>query len=285
MRGAIRCRGHAMDDFARYLLAKRSVDDRALNRGVWDRLEKELKSSATASLRIIDAGAGIGTGAERIAEWRLVHPLSKIRYTGLEPRNELLAGGVLRLQSLPFPAELVGTTLEAFAARGENRGRFDLVMAHALLDLLDLAPALEALVGLAQPGGLLYLPITFDGETLFEPASSLDDEVLTAYHDTMEGRGRTGRRIFHQLRTFAVEVLEMGSSDWIVHPNHPNRGGYPADEAFFLEFILATIEGAVRERVEESILGRWLSERWRQLESAHLVYCAHQVDVLARRDS
>jgi SAM-dependent methyltransferase len=274
-----------MGDFARYLLAKRSVDERALNRKVWGRLETELKSSATGTLRIIDAGAGIGTGAERIAEWRLAEPLSKIRYTGLEPRKELLEEGTPRLRTLPFPAELVGTTLEAFASRVENRGRFDLVVAHALLDLLDLAPALEALVGLARPGGLLYLPITFDGETIFEPASSLDDDVLTAYHDTMEGRGRTGRRIFHQLRTFAVEVLEMGSSDWMVHPNHPKRGGYPGDEAFFLEFLLATIEGAVRERVEGSILEKWVSERRRQLESADLVYGAHQLDVLARRES
>ncbi len=61
-----------MNDFARYLAAKRSVDDRALNGRVWRRLENELKSTATESLRILDAGAGIGTGAERIAEWRLV---------------------------------------------------------------------------------------------------------------------------------------------------------------------------------------------------------------------
>ncbi len=275
-----------MDDFARYLLAKRRVDDRALNRRVWNRLETELKSKA--SLRILDAGAGIGTGAERIAEWRLAEPLSKIRYTGLEPRKELREEAAPRLSSLPFPAELVGTALEAFAARDENRGQFDLVVAHALLDLLDLAPALEALSELARPDGLLYLPITFDGETIFEPASPLDGDILTAYHDTMKGRGRTGRRIFHQLRSLAVEVLEMGSSDWMVHPNHPdhpNGGGYAGDDGFFLEFLLATIEGAVRDRVEESILEKWVSERRRQLESADLVYEAHQVDVLARRKS
>ncbi len=77
-----------------------------------------------------------------------------------------------------------------------------------------------------------------------------------------------------------VEVLEMGSSDWIVHPA---GDGYPRDEAFFLEFILTTIEDAVRGRVEEPALRTWVSERRRQLLSAELVYCAHQVDVLARR--
>jgi hypothetical protein len=177
-------------------------------------------------------GAGLGTGAERIAEWRLVEPLSTVRYTGVEPRKELFEEARLRLRSLPFPTELAAATLEEFAARDENRGRFDLVVAHALLDILELSPSLEALVGLARPGGLLYLPITFDGETLFEPRSLQDDAVLSAYHHTMDDKGssRTGRRLFHALRSIPAEVLEIGSSDWIVHPT---RDGYPDDEAFF----------------------------------------------------
>jgi len=277
----------AMKEFARYLLAKRSVDDRALNLRVWGRLQRELRKSPADSLRIVDVGAGIGTGAERIAEWRLVEPLSAVRYTAVEPRKELLEEAQLRLRSLPFPSELAAETLEEFAARDENRGRFDLVVAHALLDILELSPSLEALAGLIRPGGLLYLPITFDGETIFEPASSLDDTVLSAYHDTMEQRGssrtgRTGRRLFHALRSTPAEILEIGSSDWIVHPSGDE---YPEDEAFFLEFILKTIEVAVRDRVDRASLETWLSERRRELESADLVYCAHQVDVLARRAS
>jgi len=274
----------AMQDFARYLLAKRSVDDRALNRRVWGRLERELRQSNAEPLRIVDVGAGLGTGAERIAEWRLVESLSSVRYTGVEPRKELLGEARLRLRSLPFPAEIASSTLEEYAAGDENRGRFDLVVAHALLDILELSPSLEALSALARPGGLLYLPITFDGETFFMPSSSQDDAVLSAYHHTMEDRGssRTGRRLFHALRSITAEVLEIGSSDWIVHPIDD---GYPDDEAFFLEFILNTIEGATRDRVDREILETWLAERRRQLESADMVYCAHQVDVLARRTS
>ncbi len=156
------------------------------------------------------------------------------------------------------------------------------MVAHALLDILELAPAIQALWALARPGGLLYFPITFDGETLFEPEAAQDEEVLAAYHDSMgeSGSSRSGRKLFHQLRRHPVEVLEMGSSDWIVHPA---GDGYPRDEAFFLEFILTTIEYAVRGRVEEPTLRTWISERRRQLLSAELVYCAHQVDVLARR--
>jgi hypothetical protein len=148
--------------------------------------------------------------------------------------------------------------------------------------VVELAPALEALVGLARPGGLLYFPITFDGATLFEPEARQDEEILSAYHDTMQEKGssRTGRKLFHQVRALGAEVIEMGSSDWIVHPG---LEGYPGDEAFFLEFILATIESAVRDRVENATLAGWVSERRRQVESAELLYGAHQLDILARK--
>jgi hypothetical protein len=169
-----------------------------------------------------------------------------------------------------------------FARRRENAGRFDLVVAHALLDILELDSALEALVGLARPGGFLYFPITFDGETIFEPRAPGDEAVLSAYHETMEDRGssRTGRRIFHALRSHPVEVLEIGSSDWVVHPA---GGEYSGDEEFFLRFLLSTIEGALRHRVDAAILDPWLEERRRHLDSADLLYCAHQLDVLARK--
>jgi hypothetical protein len=271
-----------MEDFARYLAAKRTVDDRALNGRVWRRLSEELKSYPGAELALVDVGAGIGTGAERFAEWRLAEPLSRLRYTGLEPRTELLPEGMLRLRALPFFVELVGTTLESFYARAGNRESFDIVVAHALLDVVDLEPALEALVGLSRPGGLLYFPIVFDGETMFEPTAEQDEEILAAYHGTMRENGRTGRKVFHRLQSLPVEVLEMGGSDWIVHPT---RDGYSGDEEFFLAFILATIEGAVRGLVEDSIVRAWVGERRRQLEGAQLLYGAHQIDVLARRSS
>lgn len=273
-----------MDEFARYLRAKRSVDDRALNRRVWERLHRELEELAAQGVSIVDVGAGFGTGAERIAEWRLFEPLSAIRYTGVEPERGLLDEARLRLRSLPFPSELVGATLSEFAGRRKNEGRFDLVVSHALLDMLDLASALEDLVRLARSGGLLYLPITFDGETIFEPRADGDEAVLSAYHQTMEAKGssRTGRRVFHALRSQGVEVLEIGSSDWIVHPR---GGGYAEDDSFFLRFLLSTIEGAVRDRVDSASLGAWLEERRRQLDSAELFYCAHQLDILARKTS
>jgi hypothetical protein len=272
----------SMTELARYLLAKRTVDDRALNRRVWERLRSELGELRRPTVDVIEIGAGIGTGAERMTEWRLVEPLTRIRYTAVEPADDLLEKARSRRISLPFECRFALADLQSFAAMPENHGRFDLVVAHAVLDIVDLPPSLDALLRLARPGALLYLPITFDGETIFEPAHEGDETVLSAYHDTMEEKGssRTGRRLFHTLRLRSAEVLEAGSSDWIVHPVD---GNYLADERFFLEFLLRTIEGAVRDRVEGLVLDAWIAERRTELARAELLYCAHQWDLLARR--
>jgi hypothetical protein len=275
-----------MVDFSRYLTSKRSVDDRALNRRVWHRLRSEIASTGSAFLRVVDVGSGIATGAERIREWELVPPATSVRYTAVEPRGELLREARRRLQALssraPFEADIRNETLTVFAGSPENAERFDLVVAHALVDILDLSSSLEALTRLAKPGALIYLPITFDGETTFEPAHQGDDDVLAAYHRTMNGPGsaRTGRRLFHALRSHPVEVLEMGSSDWIVHPVGES---YPEDEAFFLRFILTTVEHAVRGLVDPGLLSEWIQTRSRQVDDAELVYGAHQLDVLGRK--
>src|SRR4051794_25236891 len=57
---------------AHYLLAKRSVDDRALNRVVFEALRHELSGRAQAELRVLELGAGVGSMVHRLAEWGLV---------------------------------------------------------------------------------------------------------------------------------------------------------------------------------------------------------------------
>jgi hypothetical protein len=275
-----------MVDFARYLTSKRSVDDRALNRRVWERLRTEIGNAGGERLRVVDVGAGVATGAERMWRWELFPPSTKIRYIAVEPCRELLVEARRRLESLPLPFEtdFLESTLAAFAEDREHQGRFDVVVAHALVDVLDLSSSLDALVRLARPGGLLYIPIAFDGETSFEPSRDEDGVVLSAYHAAMNepgpGSARTGRRLFHALRRRSVDVLEIGSSDWIVHPAGE---GYPEDEAFFLRFILKTIEGAVAGGVDRDVLGGWMEARSGEIDEADLVYTAHQVDVLGRK--
>ena len=144
----------------------------------------------------------------------------------LPPRRTRRAAkvGIVEVQKKTFIQD--ANLFEDFASDPAEHGRFDIVMAHAFLDIVDLGPSLHALIGLARPGGLLYFPITFDGETIFEPAHPSDQEVLDRYHESIGrgGRGggggdsKTGRQLFHALAGHPVDVLEIGSSDWIVHP-------------------------------------------------------------------
>ena len=53
--------------FARYLTAKKSVDDRALNRHVWQSLVAALpRATPEQPLQILEVGAGLGTMVERL---------------------------------------------------------------------------------------------------------------------------------------------------------------------------------------------------------------------------
>ena len=61
------------DAFHTYLAAKKTVDDRALNRVVWERLKQTLADKhPEKAASILEVGAGIGTMIERIIEWELL---------------------------------------------------------------------------------------------------------------------------------------------------------------------------------------------------------------------
>ncbi len=83
--------------FTRYLAAKKSIDDRSLNRYVWEQLAAALPpASPDNPLRVIEIGAGIGTMIERALEWGLLHNAD---YTALDNQPENLAAARLRLEA------------------------------------------------------------------------------------------------------------------------------------------------------------------------------------------
>jgi len=82
--------------FTRYLRAKQSIDDRSLNRHVWDSMAAVISSgSMDAPLRVIEVGAGIGTMLARMVEWELFR---FAEYTGIDNQVENIqfAGVYLR---------------------------------------------------------------------------------------------------------------------------------------------------------------------------------------------
>lgn len=275
--------------FPRYLASKKTVDDRALNAHVWGTLAQLLRGFEDRAV-VLEVGAGIGTMAERLVARGL---LARAAYTLLDEQPENLAVAQQRLAASPLTLTLLAADALEFCARPAQRGVYDLLIAHAFLDLLDLPTALPALLQVLKPGSLFYFTLNFDGVTIFQPEIDppFDAHLEALYHRTMDeritngrrsGDSRSGRRLFGLLRKCGAEILAAGSSDWTVFAGPDGR--YPADEAYFLRFILHTFHGALRDHpeIEMSRLEAWMAERYAQLERGELVYLAHQLDFVGR---
>jgi SAM-dependent methyltransferase len=277
-------------DFIRYLSAKKTVDDRALNKDVWQKLQQLIPGQPD----ILEIGAGIGTMVERLVEGNMV---KNGTYTAIDNQPANIAEAHSRLNHLSSALFLSLETIDLFdfAAREQGKQAWDLLIAHAFLDLVDIATTLPILMALLKPGGLCYFTLNFDGLTSLEPAIDphLDTLIEQLYHQTMDermingrfsGDSRSGRHLFKQLRQNKVEIIAAGSSDWVVFPA---RDSYPADEAYFLHFIIHTIHQALHghPQLETTHFEAWIAQRHAQIESRELVYIAHQIDFLGKKKS
>lgn len=298
--------------FTRFLAAKKSVDDRALNRQVWDTLSKALPPSSVESpLRILEVGAGIGTMIERIVEWDLIRYAC---YTALDSSYENIQAAVYRLQAwalarglqvissprglmLQDKSHLLRISFETadvqeFIDREINLECWDLLVAHAFLDLVDVPSTLPGLFRMLSPGGLFLFTINFDGITILEPVIDppFDEEILNQYHQTMHDRiirgepsgdSRAGRHLFQHLKAAGAEILSAGASDWVVYSGPQ---GYFEDEAYFLHCIIHTIQEALagHPQLDQDRFAGWIRERHAQIERGELVYIAHQIDFIGK---
>jgi SAM-dependent methyltransferase len=299
--------------FTRYLSAKKSVDDRSLNRAVWNGLSTSIQDiSKSGPLRIIEIGAGIGTMVERVLEWGLTN---QCEYTALDSEDENISEAahrlpiwarsqgytvqgddtrILRLSrgEYEIPVRLETADILQFVRTADKQRVWDLLIANAFLDLMDVPASLPSLLSLLKPGGLFYFTITFDGATIFEPQidKSLDAQIEALYHETMDARviggklsgdSRTGRHFFQHARDAGIEILAAGPSDWVVFAG---SNGYPQDEAYFLHFIVHTVGLALKGHPElnQDRFNAWIEQRHKQVEEGRLVYMAHQLDFLGR---
>ena len=295
-------------NFIRYLEAKKSVDDRAINRHVWQVLSESLpKTSPEKPLRIVEMGAGIGTMIERMIEWDL---LDYANYTAIDaqPENiqhaqqrllnwssdhdyqavELADGLKIIADGIELSVNLIDVDLFDFLSDQRNLNSFDLLVAHAFLDLMDLPATLSQIFRLGQDGCLFYFTVNYDGLTILKPVidNDFDKHVMKLYHRTMRerihngkqfGDSQAGRHLFDQIQDSGGRILAAGSSDWFVFPN---SSGYYQDEAFFLHYIIHTIYRALRDKPELDLeqFEQWIRQRHAQIDKKELVYIAHQLD-------
>lgn len=296
-----------MMDFSRYLAAKKSVDDRSLNRFVWNQLKMALSTQIfEGPLKVLELGCGIGTMVERLIEWELAE---NVIYVGIDSRVENIQAAEERIgvwgsrndYQLSFKTEHIALRKDNFFWKVSfreadvttfhtNTGYYDLLIANAFMDLINIPGALNRFAHWLAPGGLFYLTINFDGVTIFEPISDLvrEAKLISLYHQSMDDRqvngqrsgdSQTGRHMFSHLRDAGAKILSAGASDWVVYPN---IDGYPADEAFFLHCILDFFEHTLKSHTDlnQGELENWLKERRGQIERAELSYIAHQLDFL-----
>jgi SAM-dependent methyltransferase len=294
------------DSFPRYLAAKKSVDDRALNRRVWVALCGAV--DRRAHLRVLEVGAGIGTMVERLVDGGVLH---RAAYTAIDASAENILHARQRLsawgreRSFTVSQTRTGLTLERgsdrltlaleaidlydFIRRERGKSAWNLLVAHAFLDLVDLPTTLPQLFSLLPEAGLFYFTLNFDGLSAMLPQldPQLDEHIFRLYHRTMDervvngapsGDSCTGRHLLAHLLQPGVQILEAGASDWVVYPA---SGGYPGDEAYFLHFIISTIHSALvgHPELDAERLSAWIAQRHAQVERGELVYIAHQLDV------
>ncbi|VTT88184.1 Vng1025h [Halorubrum sp. DM2] len=253
-----------MTDHAAYLDAKRALDDRSLNRTVLDRFAAELPPEP----EILEVGAGTATMVERLAEWDVIEGG---RWVAVDAHEEALAAGEARVGDAVGGVDVEYRVADAFdfardaAAAGR---RFDAVVGCAFFDVVDAAPAVDALAAVAP---VAYAPITYDGETRFAPPDTDDDAVLDRYHRHMR-EFRPGGPDGAAALARAATVIAEGPSPWTIEPP------YEAGERTVLAHLLDTVEGAVDETDFDA--SDWADRRRESLRSERLRYEAANRDLL-----
>jgi hypothetical protein len=311
-------------DFERYLAAKATVDERALNREVCSRFRTDV--CRRPEPRILEAGAGTAAFCRRFLSW---DDRPDCTYVAVDTDAGLLSTARDRILDTArdegFTASLVdpslsldslsldlseATIVAALRLSGPARidvhlvagdalavasvSDWDALVAQAFVDLLT-PDEVKRLVSGVAAGGSVYFPITFDGGTAFSPPHPADEALLDAYHATMVGDNgdrlgaRAGRRLRTLLPEFGVDLAAVGDADWTVEPADASvKAGagtaYPADESYFLGVVVDTVADAVSGRVPDETVDAWLATRQRQRAAGELRFVARNLDLYGRRE-
>jgi hypothetical protein len=289
--------------FPHYLLSKQSVDDRALNKDVLNALKANLPDQP---IRIIEVGAGIGTMLRRLLRWDVVQSAEYVLVDEMAENIETASAWIpqfageaglsvdqidqyqMRVFDEAHDVRIRLERADVFDFIQKNKEPADLLIAHAFLDLLPMPGSLPKLFSLTK--GLAWLTINFDGVTSLEPTIdvALDEQIERLYHKSMDtrptgGDSKSGRHLFEHVRSAGAEILAAGASDWVVHAVSSR---YLEDEEYFLHFILHFFEESLTGNAEldAEAFADWLRERHTQIERGELVYIAHQMDLLVKRN-
>jgi SAM-dependent methyltransferase len=300
-------------DFADFLDAKFDLDERSLaadvRRDCFDAIAQR------DSLRCLDIGTGTGAMALRLLD--ACTGVRSVDVVALDCDERLLARARTKLAAHLAQRgfdRLDGSDDDRFDAHHAHRrvglrfaccdvGRFeprageryDLVTAHAFMDLVPMRPLLARIADWLAPGGLFYATLNYDGETTLFPLyedEALESALLRRYDASMEerrvadgqptGGARSGRRLHALLPEAGFDVVAWGSSDWNVVPRH---GHLREGDAVVLSVLLEALKRENDAHCDARRLEAWHRVRCTQLEAGRLGAIVHQIDVLAVRAS
>lgn len=291
-----------------YLDVKFALDERSLNPAVRTAFLASLRDRP--SLAVLDLGTGSGASI-----WRLLNAdlAADLDITAVDKDADLLDLAFKRTVVLLGAREFkVSSAPGAIQARRGKRGinisfvtadlkdfgpegpgRYDAVIAHAVMDLLPMAPMAKRIAGWLRPRGVFYASLNYDGgTTLFPmyPDRELEGRILAVYDASMErqldgqacGGACSGRRLHAALRELEFEVLAYGSSDWSLTPFH---GRYRDRDDICLAALLEMIRDEAEKsgQVAAEALDTWYRRRTRQIETGELGLISHQIDLLAEK--
>ena len=290
-------------DYPEYLAIKQAIDDRSLNQSVWQTFAALLKSQAgNHRFKILEIGAGTGAMILRLLNAGL---LNQCQYFAveLEPAFARDAENDLAVWAGEHGFKMEVTSPLRWTLKNAEKvveiqwltadilelvsifapGYFDLLIGHAVIDLLPVPACMPGLLNLVKPGGGYYFSLNFAGVTSFSPSDPRDVEISAAYHRDMDMRfpglewraSQIGQVLGRWLKEQGHLVLDEGNSDWKI-----STGPMPsAAENCFVGNILDTMEKALAglDGLED-----WLKLRRQQASSGNLLFFAANRDYFGR---
>ena len=294
--------------FYTYLAAKYDLDSRSLNADVLLAVTSSI--GRRDKLRWLDLGTGTGAMIRRLLDKITGASLSVI---GVDTDTQLLAlaqtqlrshlinqGHSIREQNNTIVAE---SNSQSIRLGFENcsalnlhpritRSKFDLVTAHALMDILPMQATSRLVARQLVQGGLFYSTLNYDGDTALLPIyqdQAFETGLLETYNESMEkrrvngqatGGAKSGRRLLSTLNSLGFTIIAYGSSDWNITPLH---NSYRNQDKICVESLLSLIrkEGTQHSDIDQQELQRWYKDRCRMVEQHRLSLIAHQLDILA----
>ncbi|MDX2496228.1 MAG: class I SAM-dependent methyltransferase [Desulfuromusa sp.] len=292
-------------DYPEYLAIKQAIDDRSLNQSVWQALAASLKSQVGShGFKILEIGAGTGSMIIRLLDAGL---LDHCQYFAveLEPgfarvaENELsvwagahgyrmavigLSSWVLKKNEQVIEIQWITADILEIPSDFDS-GYFDLLIGHAIIDLLPVPECMPGLLNLVQPRGSYYFSLNFAGVTSFSPSHSRDFEITEAYHRDMDKRfpgiawraSQTGQVMGSWLKEQGHLVVAEGDSNW-------QLSSAPTPSAADNRFIGNILDTMAKALAGLDGLEDWLRLRRQQAASGNLLFFAANCDYFGRID-